>query len=434
MRLTIKDKKFLQLESFGMLTHLLRLLLTKSFRPFIFSKKNNQHTLDLNVENLGIYFHIPFCKSICSFCPYNKILYDPELVKDYKQALLKEVDLVGKTLTNKPKTAVSLYYGGGSPALMVDDLIEINSKINEYFFVSGNSGIELHPENIDESTLEKIKSAGFDMISIGVQSFRVKPLNSLGRKYIDSKKVISLAQNYDFKAIDVDLIFGFKGQTTEDLINDFTDAVESGATQISTYPFIDFSFSKNKTSALSAHQRKQMLQKLDEMSQSLGFEKTSIWTFSRKNTPQYSSITRDNFIGFGPGATTLLKDIFKINTFSVEEFIKAIQEEIIPTALTLNFSERTRSLYWLFWSCYNMSILQNNHKLHFDKDLTDLFGDELKLATLLNLLIKDKTGYKVTSKGAYYFHLVEQVYTHQYISKTWEIMLKNPWPEEIILY
>jgi len=79
----------------------------------------------------------------------------------------------------------------------------------------------------------------------------------------------------------------------------------------------------------------------------MGFSRTSVWTFAKKDTPKYSSITRDNFLGYGPSATTLLKENFRINTFSVTEYINILEEEDskIPTALIFNFSERARYLY-----------------------------------------------------------------------------------------
>lgn len=71
-----------------MITNFLRLLLTRSSKPFIFLNENN-YELNMDVPELGIYVHIPFCTTICSFCPYNKVKYDKSLAASFKDALIK---------------------------------------------------------------------------------------------------------------------------------------------------------------------------------------------------------------------------------------------------------------------------------------------------------------------------------------------------------
>ncbi|MBP7480535.1 MAG: hypothetical protein KA785_08815, partial [Spirochaetaceae bacterium] len=84
------------------LTSALRTMLTRSVKPFVFegideieAKKTLYYTEE---KNLGLYVHIPFCRSICAFCPYCKVLYDEQTAKDYTDALRKEIALVGNEL------------------------------------------------------------------------------------------------------------------------------------------------------------------------------------------------------------------------------------------------------------------------------------------------------------------------------------------------
>ncbi len=415
-----------------MITHFLRLILARQIEPFIF-KGGIKDEINYEQKNIGIYIHIPFCEKICSFCPYNKVEYDKKLAEKYFTALIKEIDLVGRKL-KKRKEVTSLYFGGGSPALAGNHLSKITEKVREYFDIKGNCGIELHPSNINITTLNEIKKAGFDMVSIGVQSFQEKCLETLGREKTDIAPLLKLVAEIGFKAIDVDLIFGILGQNNADLENDFSAAVLNGATQISTYPFIDFSYANNKKKPLGQKDKKKMLETLSRTSERLGYCRNSIWTFIKKDTPKYSSITRDNFIGFGPSATTLVKECFKVNTFSLDEYIKRVEEAQIPTALTLAFNERARALYWLFWSCYNMSIDRKAFKEIFNKELEEFFGGELNVSSKLGFIERNLSGYNLTEKGMYYFHIVEQKYTHQYIDKTWKIAGQKAWPEKIKLY
>ncbi|HHW58160.1 MAG TPA: hypothetical protein GXX15_11015 [Clostridia bacterium] len=164
-----------------------------------------------------------------------------------------------------------------------------------------------------------------------------------------------------------------------------------------------------------------------------GYERTSVWTFAKKNTGKYSSITRDNFLGFGVSATTLLKDQFKINTFSINEYTKRVEEEKLPTALTLKFSLRQRMVYYLFWNVYSLKIDPQKFKKFFGVSLNKVFGLELLFCRILGFIrVKDNV-YYVTERGAYYYHYIEQVYTTAYIDKMWNVLRMTLFPTEIVL-
>ena len=419
-----------------MITNILRPVLNRSFKPFEFVKCEDNKDLSLinlnNKDNLGLYIHIPFCKSICPFCPYNKVLYNEELAYKYKEALLKEIKLTNKRYNKQNIT--SLYFGGGTPGLLIDYLEEIVHEVKKYFNIKGSLAIELHPSNIEKDLLLKLKEIGFTMISVGIQSFNTKCLNNLGRSGANEVEKIKLLKEIDFETIDVDLIFGIPNQSITDLVEDVDLAFKIGATQISTYPFIDFSYAQNERKPLSTKEKKEMLFNLVDTSKKIGLERTSVWTFAKANTEKYSSITRENFIGLGPGAASLFDDKFRLNTFSVEEYINAIENNKFACALVLNFTKFSRKSYWLFWNVYNMSLNKDAYNKMFNSYLKKDYFVELTIAKVLGLLKEDKEGFNVTLKGSYYFHVVEQIYTTQYIDKTWSIARQNPWPDKITLY
>ena len=415
-----------------MLTSILRIFLTRSFCPFIF-KGGPGDLMDLDVKNLGLYIHIPFCKQLCSFCPYYKVPYNRKLMEKYIESLLKEIDLVaGKT---REKIGInSIYFGGGSPALAADFLPIIMTRIRKSFNIRGNTGIELHPLDIEKDLLRILRKTGFDMVSIGVQSFRENCLMALGREITDSRGKVKIASSEGFKVIDVDLIFGIPGQTPEDITEDFTTAVRYGATQISTYPFIGFSYTGLSGIPADKKMQKKMMDGLVDVSRKNGFERASVWTFLKKASQHYSSVTRDNYIGLGPSAATLTREIFKINTFSVDEYNLCLSENILPTALTLRFNDRRRVLYWLFWSAYNLKLSRKSFGELFGFELDSFFRAEIFLGKKFGLIKKDKDGYSITERGSRLYHMLEQVYTHQYIDKTWRSSIDDPWPEKLVLY
>lgn len=348
------------------------------------------------------------------------------------QALLNEIALVGKSLKTK-RTTTSLYFGGGTPALLTDDLKSIIGKLKEYFIITKGIGIELHPDDITEENLKKLKNAGISMVSLGIQSFDQNCLSKLGRKRRDFTQKLELVRQAGFDVVDVDLIFAIPGQTDKTLVEDVDTAFRYGATQVSTYPFIDFTFADNQYKPLPERNKKQMLQSLAAHCRNTGKERTSVWTFANPGTEKYSSITRDNFLGFGVSAATLLQDSFKINTFSIEAYIERIESEKLPTSLTLDFTKRQRGVYFLFWNAYSMNISPDQFEVIVGVPLRKMFGFELLVLEKMGLIYREKGQYRLTDKAAYYYHYIEQAYTTAYIDKMWNISRKVPFPEEIVL-
>jgi oxygen-independent coproporphyrinogen-3 oxidase len=414
------------------LTSLLRILLTRSFKPFVFGNKNSAKINYGNEKNMGLYVHIPFCRTICSFCPYCKVVYHKDRANLYKKALLKEIETAGSENRSK-KDVTSLYFGGGTPALMIDDLKDIIAALNRYFTIHGGIGIELHPDDITGENLSLLKDAGITMVSIGIQSFNETCLEKLGRSPSGFKEKIVLTASMGFKALDVDLLFAIPGQSEEILLQDMETAFSLGATQISTYPFIDFTFAGNNYKPLPEKTKKRLLRAINNYCRETGRIRTSVWTFAKKNTQKYSSVTRDAFLGFGVSAATLLCGEFKINTFSIDAYAAKTGGNTIPSSLTLYFTRRQRAVYYLFWSIYGLKIDAEQFEQLIGVPLEKMYGPELWTACKLGILKKRGRDYHLTDRGAYYYHYIEQVYTTAYIDKMWNISGKEDFPGQIVL-
>ncbi|MCQ2089543.1 MAG: radical SAM protein [Fibrobacter sp.] len=414
----------------SLFTTLTRNWLTRSFNPFSF-KNDYDHFLPFkDCRNLGLYVHIPFCKSICPFCPYCKTVYNQLQCDKYLDALIKEIHKVGSQYEGKKETT-SLYFGGGTPALIADRIGEIIEAIQEHFIITEGIGVELHPDNVNVETLEKLKAAGVSKISIGIQSFSERYQNILGRKQVDPSKLNAALSQVAFETVSMDFIFALPGQTFEDLKTDVDDAFACGANHVAIYPFIDFSFTQSKVKAMPKKQKKELLDQITNYFNQKGYHRNSIWTFSNKEEAKYSSMTRENFLGFGCSATTLLEKQFKINTFSVDEYCKRINNDELPTSLTIRFTPRQRMVYFLFWTLYSMHLDERDFESFFGVPLKKAYGLEFWLAQKLGFLTKENGIYSMTMKGAFYYHYYEQFYTLSYIDKMWGIMRKEAFPEHL---
>ncbi len=414
------------------ITTLTRMWLTKSFKPFTFTNEYDEKLPYEECESLGLYIHIPFCKNICNFCPYCKVLYTEELCDEYIDALIKEIHITGSSSGEK-KQVTSLYFGGGTPVLAGNKLSEIIETVNKYFIITEGIGIELHPENVTYETLSMLQKAGITKISIGIQSFNSKYQNMLGRNAVNIDELKTALDKVQFETVSMDFIFALPDQSFEDLKNDADKAFYAGANHIAIYPFIDFTFTKSSVKVMSKNEKRKLLDDITAYFTEKGYVRSSIWTFSNSKNANYSSMTRDNFLGFGCSATTLLKNQFKINTFDIKSYCSRINENKLPTSLSIRFTKRQRMIYWLFWTSYSTKINADDFKKFFGVSIEKMYGFELWLAKVLGFITKKENIYEMTLKGAFYYHYYENFYTLSYIDKMWGIMKDTPFPKEIKL-
>lgn len=416
----------------NILTNLTRMWLTRSTKPFIFKSEYDQQLPFKTCSNLGLYVHIPFCKSICNFCPYCKVLYSKEICDMYIDHLIQEIHLVGNQCSDKKKVT-SLYFGGGTPALVANRISEIINALNEHFIITDGIGLELHPNNVTVEILSILKNAGITKISIGIQSFQNKYQRILGRKIIDIDSIKKALHAVPFETVSMDFIFALPEQTFEDLKFDIDTAFSLGANHIAIYPLIDFTFTDSNVKAMPKKEKRELLDSITTYCLNKGYSRSSIWTFSSEPEAKYSSMTRENFLGFGCSATTLLYDQFKINTFDIASYCKRIDQRMLPTSLTLRFTQRQRMIYWLFWTIYSTKLNGRDFEQFFGVPLKNMYGFELWIAKKLGFLTENNGIYTMTLKGAFYYHYYENFYTLSYINKMWSIMRKEAFPDLILL-
>ena len=416
----------------GVITSLTRMWLTRSAKPFLFTADPAPVTSFAACRNLGLYLHIPFCDSICGFCPYCKVLYSQELCGRYTDALIREIHMKGEA-AGKKKTVTSLYIGGGTPALAADRMKAIIDVVRQHFIITEGIGVELHPDNVTVSVLRTLKDAGVTKLSIGIQSFQKKYQSVLGRKPVDAAAMSDALAAVPFETVSMDFIFALPGQTFRDLAADIATAFSHGANHIAIYPFIDFTFTPGKIPPMPEKEKRRLLDAITAYCLKRGCVRTSVWTFAREAGAGYSSMTRENYLGFGCSAATLLTDRFCINTFSVEEYCRRMERGAPATALTCRFSRRQRMVYYLFWAAYSTRVDAGEFERFFGVPLKKMYGAELKLAERLGFIRKDKDSYIITLNGAYYYHYYENFYTLSYIDKMWGILRKEAFPGRLTL-
>jgi oxygen-independent coproporphyrinogen-3 oxidase len=183
-----------------------------------------------------LYIHIPFCIQKCLYCDFFSVLYNESLVKDYTDALCKELSLK-KDLASALKT---IYIGGGTPSLLPEDCFQqlfVCLKDNYHLSSFVEITVEANPGMINESKIITMLASGVNRLSIGIQSFNDGELKTLGRIHdsADAVKSIELIKKSGMINYSIDLMYGIPGQTMDSWKESLSKAAGFSPAHISTY-------------------------------------------------------------------------------------------------------------------------------------------------------------------------------------------------------
>jgi oxygen-independent coproporphyrinogen III oxidase len=189
---------------------------------------------------IGLYIHVPFCRSRCHFCAFYLEIYREDRAQHYLTALIQEIRLHAGQLTVGDRRLDTVYLGGGTPtALQPSELCGILSYVQANFGLQPNAEItvEAHPDTITIEGLAQLAEAGFNRISFGVQSLEEHELVSIGRPSLPDTVhgAVALARQAGFTNINLDVMFGLPGQTLESWQATLDQAIALNPSHLSCY-------------------------------------------------------------------------------------------------------------------------------------------------------------------------------------------------------
>jgi coproporphyrinogen III oxidase-like Fe-S oxidoreductase len=394
-----------------------------------------------NVDALGLYLHIPFCRQICPYCPYNKELYRPETAHRYARAVIREVDRYAELWREVPVT--SFYIGGGTPTTMLHSgLDEILSHIFRSFNMQCGVHIEAHPNDLSQQNLEHMRKMGVDYLSVGVEALQDRHLRALHRPYtVDHiRKVLLRARAADFRCINADIIFALPGQTLEEIADAGHELVDMGVDQVAAYPLFTFPYTgwpslarRNGYRANNIFQKRRMLSVLERIFYGTGFRRTSVWAFTRPGVEKYCSVTVPLYVGLGASGGSYLRDVLYFNTFDVDEYIRALNAGRSPIALSMALSPKMQMAGWLYWRIYETAFDPTDFEQRFGLKLREVYAPYFKLFSMLGFIEENSGQIVLSDAGAYWLHTLQDLFSIDYISSLWEASRGSPWPDRVVL-
>jgi putative oxygen-independent coproporphyrinogen III oxidase len=184
----------------------------------------------------GLYVHIPFCSSRCSYCDFATDLYQGELAERYVRALIEEI----RSTPHRGENVDTVYFGGGTPSLLIPSQLEhILASLHDGFQVEDSSEItlEINPGSVTEEKLRAFRSLGINRASFGAQTFDDAELAKLGRSHsaADALQTFSDLRSAGFTNVSFDLIAGLPGQTLPGWRRNIKQALELNPEHLSFY-------------------------------------------------------------------------------------------------------------------------------------------------------------------------------------------------------
>jgi oxygen-independent coproporphyrinogen-3 oxidase len=267
------------------------------------------------MEKAGLYIHIPFCISKCSYCDFYSVDDQNDLIPHFVEALVLEIQ--GQASEQKNFSFDTLFFGGGTPSLLsaIDyDLILQVLKDNFDLSELKEISMEVNPGEAPESKLGELLDLGINRISIGAQSFNERSLEFLTR--IHSAKAIidtlKSARNVGFNNINCDLIYGIPGQTIEEAKTDINNILFLNPDHISAYTLsieegtpLHNELMQGQFIPLPDSLSAEMYKTTQNLLQNSGYEQYEISNYAKngfecQHNNHYWNI--DPYLGFGPSA------------------------------------------------------------------------------------------------------------------------------------
>ena len=362
------------------------------------------------MKRLGLYIHIPFCDRICNYCDFTAFQGANSKIKEYVEALKKEIELKG----NKNFLIDSIFIGGGTPSFIDGKYIfEILEKVKENFTVLDNIeiSIETNPKTFDEKKLEYYKSAEINRVSIGVQSFNDKILKELGRNHNSKEALesIELVKKFGFD-INLDLIFGYQSQTIEDILYDLEMVKNINPEHISYYALIieektKFKALQNagKLNFLDEETERKMYHLIVEKLEEMGMNQYEVSNFAKVGKESVHNKKYWNckeYLGLGISAHSCLNDERFSNTVNLSKYIKELYNGNIPVDFREKLDMPTKKFEYIIMNMrLKEGFLISDYNRLFESDFLEENKKAVKIGLENNVVeIKDDRIY-FTKRG-----------------------------------
>ncbi|MEO5337556.1 MAG: oxygen-independent coproporphyrinogen III oxidase [Magnetospirillum sp. WYHS-4] len=320
---------------------------------------------------LSLYFHIPFCDSMCWFCGcYTKIVKRYEPVREYLDSLLAEIDLVAAALPGRFR-ARHLHWGGGSPTMLRgDDWLEIIDRLRARFDVAPDAeiAVELDPRTATEDYVKALAAAGVNRASIGVQDFDAEVQAAINRiqPFEMTKQVVDWLRKHGIARVNMDLMYGLPRQDTARVLREVELAASLKPARVALFGYAHVPWMKSHQKMIDeaalpgTQERWEQFSAASERLEDLGYRAVGLDHFAlpddslavalgegglHRNFQGYTTDRGQVLIGMGASAIGQLPQGYVQNALPLKDYGNAIAQGRFATrkGLALTAEDRLRA-------------------------------------------------------------------------------------------
>ncbi len=269
-----------------------------------------------NKTPLGIYIHVPFCRSKCQYCDFYSVTdKDDRLLAGYQDAVCAHIREAG--LLSPDYVVDTIYFGGGTPTFFgADGMAAILTTIRKAFKVSSSAEItfEANPDSVSDRLLRRLRSEGFNRVSLGIQCDDDNILKKIGRphNYAQAVSAVNRIRRFGFKNLSVDLMYGLPGQSLQAWEKTLANVLKLQPEHISCYglkveegtPLYEY---REFCNLADDDTQADMYLSAIEILRQHGYRQYEISNFCRKGNVSRHNLkywNGDPYLGFGPNASS----------------------------------------------------------------------------------------------------------------------------------
>lgn len=287
-------------------------------------------------KRLGVYIHIPFCASKCSYCDFYSLSGCDHMMPDYQDALIDHIEESAQSL--KSYEVDSVYFGGGTPSFYgADRIVEIFNtlKLNGNVRLDSEVTVECNPDSTSLNALKLLREEGVNRLSLGVQSANNDLLKLIGRRhnFQQVKRSMQDARDAGFENISLDLIYGLPSQSKSDWAETLARIIELHPEHISCYGLK----LEEGTPMNERYKGSPILPDDDEQAdmyfyaadvlERYGYKQYEISNFAAKGFESKHNLkywNLDDYMGFGPGAHSCVGNLRYSFVKDLKQYISGV--------------------------------------------------------------------------------------------------------------
>lgn len=318
-----------------------------------------------NLPDLSLYFHLPYCDTLCYFCGCNMIITrNRDRIKEYIKYLKKEIDLT-RTYLLTDRKVVQHHWGGGTPThLNPDEINELASYIKQSFNFKNNAEVscEIDPRELTRPHLEALRNNGFNRISMGVQDFDEKVQKAVNRIQPEdiTRQAVQWIRELGYQSINLDLIYGLPFQTVEGFTKTVDHIIDISPDRIAVFNYAHVPWMKKHMALIHPEDipapeiKLEILKMTIEKLTNAGYDFIGMDHFAKpddelsiamrekklyRNFQGYSTNAGADLYAMGITSISQLKNVYAQNYKTEKEYYSALDNEKLPTAKGYQLTE-----------------------------------------------------------------------------------------------